>query len=158
MSSAAVLVAAAALLSTVPAAAQSTPVLLTPAGAPRIDVAGQVGWIGQHAIAWDDWFDGGTFSASGGYYVTPHIKIEGEIGSAAKGTFYAPEYLAVPGAQYPIYRVRQHDVSLTTTSAESLASVTATSNRIPSSSNTALRMNMRPMRVASHSSHVASAG
>jgi hypothetical protein len=113
----AAVVLAAALFTALPAAAQSAAVVLTPAGAPRIDVAGQVAWLGQHAISTDKWFDAGAFSLSAGYYVTPHIKVEGDFGTAAKGSFYTDEYISTPTAPYPLYRVREHQVSLSTGSA-----------------------------------------
>jgi hypothetical protein len=107
---------ATALFTALPAAAQSAAVVLTPAGAPRIDVAGQVAWLGQHAISTDDWFGAGAFSLSGGYYVTPHIKVEGDFATAGRASFYSDEFIATPGAPYPVYRPLEHEVSLTTAS------------------------------------------
>src|SRR5688572_32440149 len=79
----------AACLTTSLAAAQDAPtVVLSPADPSRWDAAVHVGWLGENkseiAPNWNQWYDAASFGASAGYYWTPHLKLDVELGTTTK--------------------------------------------------------------------------
>jgi hypothetical protein len=113
-------VALAAVLIAARAEAQDNPlVTLRPADPPRWDAAAQVGWFGTNksafATEWNDWSDAAAFSLSGGYYLTPHLKVEAGAATTTTGEVEELETIA-PGGPFPILRSRRHFVRSTTVS------------------------------------------
>ncbi len=105
-----------ALSWTIPATAQTRPVSLTPADAPRWDVAGHVGWLGLNgdgaAPTWNSgWFDAGSVGANAGYYWTQHLKLEADLATSSSARFYTAEPLVAAGRQ--VFRSREHAVTVT---------------------------------------------
>jgi hypothetical protein len=87
----------AACLTTSFAAAQDAPTLvLSPADPSRWDAAVHVGWFGGNkseiAPDWDDWYDAASFGVSAGYYWTPHLKLDVELGTTTSGGIFVQEY------------------------------------------------------------------
>lgn len=102
----------AALLTAAHAHAQST-VTLTPVDPARWDAAGQVGWRGVNKSeiidsGWNDWYDTASFSASAGYYWTPHLKTEVDVATTIRADINSYETVMLPGEPYPPVRSRQH--------------------------------------------------
>ncbi len=96
-----------------PAAAQEAPLItLTAPDAPRWDVTGQAGWLGmdKSAVApeWNDWSDAAAFSASLGYYWTPHLKLEADVTASNDGHVSVQQPLPSPGNPFPVYRYGEH--------------------------------------------------
>ena len=91
--------------------------MVVPADAPRWDVAGQVGWLGgKKRVQSVDWFSAASVSGSVGYYWTPHVKLEAEVGTSSKSSFYSQQPLVLPGTTLTAYASRQHQIGLTTVS------------------------------------------
>lgn len=102
----------AACFTTSLAAAQDAPaVTLTPADPSRWDVAFHVGWLGENkseiAPDWNEWYDAASFGASAGYYWTPHLKLDVEVGTTTRGGILVQDYgVFSPGLPY--WQSREH--------------------------------------------------
>jgi len=96
-------------------------VLLTPPDSPRWDAAGQVAWLSgtQPSTPADfrGWFDAATIGATAGFYISPHLKVEGGIDTSTRGTFYTTERRPLPGSPFPMFVSSQHAVAVRTVSA-----------------------------------------
>jgi hypothetical protein len=78
------------------AAGQDRPTISLSAPDPaRWDAAGYAGWTGANRTArgatFDQWGDAASFGASGGYYWTPHIKLELQFAATTRGTVFVQE-------------------------------------------------------------------
>jgi hypothetical protein len=74
-------IAASVVPGAAPVSAQDRPTISLAVPDPaRWDAGGYVGWVGGQRVAvgstFDQWSDAASFSASGGYYWTPHVKVE----------------------------------------------------------------------------------
>ena len=106
---------------TVPASA----VTLLPADASRWDASAHVTWLGQHlpgSFGWDRWYQVAVGSASVGYYFTPHLKAEFDIGTSTRGESYSIEPVPAPPGPIPPGTVfqflqRNHEFRVTAASA-----------------------------------------
>lgn len=105
-------VAAACAGMPVAAPAQTSTVQLVPADPDRWDIAVHAGRHGNRRAdlepEWDRWYDSGSVALSAGFFVTPHLKVEGDVGRSADATLYVTEPYAVPGLPYPYHRAREH--------------------------------------------------
>ena len=84
------------------------------------DVAGQLSMLNRNTSElseWDHWYSVAAVNATGGYYWTPHLKSEFEIGFAGEGTIDAEEETPVPGQSFPFIRYRDHRLRETTVGA-----------------------------------------
>jgi opacity protein-like surface antigen len=105
--------AAAALFGAHAATAQDRPVIsLAPAEPAKWDIAGHLGWLGSNksgiGAEWDDWYNAASGGVTGGYYLTPHFKAEGQVALSRQGRIYSQESIPVPGGAFPIFRSREH--------------------------------------------------
>lgn len=84
------------------------------------DVAGQLSMLNRNTSElseWDHWYSVAAVNATGGYYWTPHLKSELEIGFAGEGTIDAEEETPAPGQSFPFSRYREHRLRETTVGA-----------------------------------------
>ena len=100
------------LLAAAPAAAQTPPQSASPQRAVSLqaanphewDAAFQAGWFTRNkssiATDWNDWYDAGAFSASLGYYWTPHLKAELDVTT----TTSAAVQVTIPDGFDPAWR------------------------------------------------------
>jgi hypothetical protein len=108
-----------------PARAQGRPTVdLTAENPARWDAAGLTGWFGgnkeEQAADWNDWYDAASFSASAGYYWTPHLKLDLDFATTTEGTVFVEEQFLLPGAPFPLVRYGEHGFIATTASAAAL--------------------------------------
>jgi len=98
---------------------------LLPADASRWDASAHVTWLGQHlpdSSGWDRWYQVAVGGASVGYYFTPHLKTEFDIGTSTQGKSYSVEPVPAPpgpippGTVFPFLQ-RDHEFRLTAASA-----------------------------------------
>lgn len=74
----------------------------------RWDVAASTGvFVGHPAIAdgdtYDDWYQSATLGVTVGRYLTPHVKVEGELTLGGEGSRYGQRVVQVPGlGPYPV--------------------------------------------------------
>jgi hypothetical protein len=102
-----------ALITATQAAAQEPPIItLRPADPDRWDVAAHVGWLGGNkseiAPDWNDWYDTASFDVSAGYYLTPHLKVEVDVSTAAEAGVFSEQFVQLPGSPFPYVRSREH--------------------------------------------------
>jgi hypothetical protein len=94
-----------------PAAAQFA-VSLAPDDPPQWDSAVQAGWFGGNksdvAPEWNDWYDAASFSVSIGRYLTPHLKLEGDVAVSTTGRILHDNLVTFPGDLFPYYQPREH--------------------------------------------------
>ncbi len=107
------------LLTASGAFAQDRPAIsLKPTDAPRWDAAMHVGWFSSNkselAPDWNDWYDVASYDVSGGFYWTPHLKIELDVARTTTGDIYVDE---PPQPGVPYYRSREHRFTTTTAAA-----------------------------------------
>jgi hypothetical protein len=91
-----------------PSSAQDTApapgLTLLPADARRWDASAHVTWLGQHlpdSFSWDRWYQVAAGGASVGYYYTPHLKAEFDIGTSTRGESYSIEPVPAPPGPIP---------------------------------------------------------
>ena len=76
-----------------PVSAQTTGVTLQPADFARWDAAFHLGWLGVNkaeiAPEWNNWNGTASFGGSGGYYLTPHVKVALDIARGTQGRIYS---------------------------------------------------------------------
>ena len=95
---------------------------LVPSHPSRWDVAGSAGWFGSTRtrstglFEEETWVNAGSFAASIGYGLVPHLKLTGEIATSSNGSFYSYEPTVVPGRTAPIFLSREHAIRTTTAS------------------------------------------
>lgn len=112
-----------AIITATSAAAQdaSTVITLRPPDAHRWDVAMQVGWFAANkseiAPDWNDWYDAASFDVSAGYYWTPHLKLELDVSTTARGSVLVEEPVAVFPGSFPYYRSQEHRFRATSAAA-----------------------------------------
>jgi hypothetical protein len=91
---------------TAPSAAEIEPM-------PRWDVSGAMGWrtvLVQDEL-YDDWDHRFAYVGTFGYYWTPHLKTEVEIGGASESEFYTTRPAQVTGLQFTPYVQTDHHVT-----------------------------------------------
>src|SRR5688572_29482914 len=107
----------------------SPAVTLAPADPSRWDASAQIAWLGQHlpgSFNWDRWYQVAAGGASVGYYYTPHVKAEFDIGTSTRGESYSSEPIPAPpgpvppGAAFPFLQ-RDHEFTVTAASAGLIA-------------------------------------
>lgn len=101
------------------AQAQERPIVsLVPADSPRWDVAAHVGWFSRNKSEigpdWNDWYDAASFDVSGGFYWTPHVKVELDVARTTSGGVQVDE---PPTVGVPYFRSREHLFTTTSVSA-----------------------------------------
>ena len=110
---AATLVAAALVSST--AAAQT--LSLAPAQPERWDAAIHLGWFGGSrplpSRSGPGWYDAAAVDGSVGYYWTPNLKLEADLGTTGDGSVYVFQVVEIPGLPYGQYRGREHHIRST---------------------------------------------
>jgi hypothetical protein len=83
-----------------------------------VDVATHVGWFASNksevAPDWNDWYDAASFDVSGGFYWTPHLKIEVDVARTTAGDVFV-ELPPEPGV--PFFRSREHRFTTTNVAA-----------------------------------------
>lgn len=93
-------------------AAQSSSTLsVMPASWHRWDVSGHAGAVGvkrEDYGVWDRWYESGLAGVSVGYFVTPNLKIEGDVERSGEATRTVPYEFPVPGQSWPYLRPRDH--------------------------------------------------
>ena len=99
------------------ASAQTQSVIsLLPQDGIRWDAAISAGRQGVNrndiAPEWNGWYDSGQLTVSGGFYVTPNLKIEADVSRAATARLYLPE-VPTPGQTWTYARSREHRFSTT---------------------------------------------
>ena len=104
-----------------PASAQAQSVIsLLPQDGVRWDAAVSAGRQGVNrndfGPDWDRWYDSGQVTVSGGFYVTPHLKIEADVSRSATARLYVTE-VPPPGQPWNYARSREHRFSTTGASA-----------------------------------------
>ena len=88
-------IAALGIWLTASAAYAQTPstVTLQPQNPARWDTAFHVGWLGVNkselAPDWNSWYDAGAFGVAAGRYLTPHLKLELEVGTTTQAELYS---------------------------------------------------------------------
>lgn len=106
------------LLSPTLARAQGPIVSLKPLDPPRWDVAAHIGWFGADKSElgpdWNEWYDTASFDLSGGYYWTPHLKLEVDVARTTTDSVFVEQ---PPSPDSPFFRYRDHDFSATTVGA-----------------------------------------
>jgi opacity protein-like surface antigen len=103
----------AGMLATLPAAAQTRPIVTLAAEDPaRWDLGGLAGWRGvskaPDAAAFDDWYEVASFGAAAGYYWTTHLKTEVDFSTTAEGNVFIQQPISVPGQTFPTFRFGEH--------------------------------------------------
>lgn len=90
---------------------------LSPERPPRWDTSVNVGWFGgSRALpspAAPGWYDAAAIDGSIGYYRTPNLKFEVDIGTTGRGSVHVFEVIEIPGLPYGQYRGREHHVRST---------------------------------------------
>lgn len=96
-------------------------VTLVPLGTPRWDAAAHVTWHGEQrrfeSDPGDRWFGVAAGGGIVGYHLTPHLRTELDISTAAEGELYSYEAVFLPGATAPLFVQRDHEFRVTTASA-----------------------------------------
>jgi hypothetical protein len=105
--------AAAIIVSTATGAlAQGTGITLMPPDQARWDITVHAGRHGVNRSdigdEWNRWYESAAVSASGGFYVTPHVKVEGDVSHAGEASLYTQQSVVVPGQSWPYPRFRDH--------------------------------------------------
>jgi len=120
MSTVRVLLAALVLLGA-GASAQAQIISLAPVDQPRWDVAGHTGWTGGNkngvGAEWDDWYEAWSGGATGGYYLTPHLRAEVQALFTQRARVLGQEFIAVPGLGFPVIQAREHHFTASSVSA-----------------------------------------
>jgi hypothetical protein len=102
------------------AIAQTPTITLTPPDRDRWDVAVHAGRQGVDRSdigdEWNGWYESGAVSASAGYYLTPHLKLEADVARAAEASLYVQYPSVIPGQPWAYPRVRDHHFRTTTAS------------------------------------------
>lgn len=97
------------------AQAQERPIIsLVPADSPRWDAAAHIGWFSRNKSEigpdWNDWYDAASFDVSGGFYWTPHVKVELDVARTTSATIQVDE---LPTIGVPYFRSREHQFTTT---------------------------------------------
>ena len=94
-------------------------VTLSPASPSRWDLTAHVTWLGERLNQpgdWDRWYGVASGGADIGYYWTPHLKVELDVGTSTKGETYSYEPTTLPGAPFLSFIERDHEFRVTTAS------------------------------------------
>jgi hypothetical protein len=87
------------------------------AHAQQWDVAGQLALLNRNKAelgGYDHWYSVAAIDGSAGWYWTPHLKTELNVGTAAQGEIGDAEPASAPGSPFPFRRYRDHKLRETT--------------------------------------------
>lgn len=87
------------------------------AHAQQWDVAGQLALLNRNKAdlgGYQQWYSVAAIDGSAGRYLTPHVKLELDVGTAAQGEIDGAEPALVAGLPFPFPRYRDHNLRETT--------------------------------------------
>ena len=90
-------------------------VSLSPVDPSRWDVAFNIGWFGAGREQGTpqggrDQYEAVMLDGGVGYYRTPNLKFQVDVGTTGTADAYVFETVAIPGVTYPPYRIQQHRI------------------------------------------------
>lgn len=112
--------AAALLASPLPASAQSIQLPLGDPSPPRVDLAGHAGWFAVDktdvAPRWNSWYDVGEVGATGGVFLSRHLKAEVGVTTTGTADVYREVLLPTPSSPFGINYSQEQRYRATTLS------------------------------------------